>query len=160
MMQSTYQIYKKKLNQRERTHAKVPQSNISLIARIIGNVSQNNLSEVIKKMQLRHPILNSHLESRGQDVFLLASGEIEIPLKILTRERDDQWKKVILMEHKIPFEMVKGPLIRFILLYSAEISDLIIFCQHTICDGMSLAYLARDIMTYLEMFQKLLLQQG
>ncbi len=149
MMHSTYQIYKKKLNQRERTHAKVPQSNISLIATIIGNVSHNNLREVIKKMQLRHPILNSHLDSRGRDVFLLANEEIDIPLKIIPRERDDQWKEVILQEHKIPFEMVKGPLIRFILLYSAEISDLIIFCQHTICDGMSLAYLARDIINYL-----------
>lgn len=45
--------------------------------------------------------------------------------------------------------MEQGPLIRFILLHSTDISDLIIFCQHTICDGMSLAYLARDIITYL-----------
>lgn len=148
-MQSTYQIYKKKLNQRERTHAKVPQSNISIIATIIGNVSHDNLREAIKKMKLRHPILNSHLESKGRNVFLLANAEIEIPLKIISREREDQWKDIILKEHKIPFEMIKGPLIRFILLYSAEISDLIIFCQHTICDGMSLAYLVRDIMTYL-----------
>lgn len=148
-MQSTYQIYKKKLNQRERTHAKVPQSNISLIATIIGNVSHEKLRKVIQKMQLRHPILNSHLESKSRDVFLLADAEIEIPVKIISREREEQWKEIILEEHKIPFEMTKGPLIRFILLFSAEISDLIIFCQHTICDGMSLAYLARDILNYL-----------
>ena len=143
------QYLKRRLNQRERTHSKVPNSNISMIATILGNVSSDELKKVIKRMQQRHPILNAHLHHEGKELFLIANGNLEIPLEVIKRTSDEQWRDEIIQQHKIPFEMKKGPLIRFILLHSVDISDLIIFCQHTICDGMSLAYIARDIMTYL-----------
>ncbi len=120
-----------------------------MIATILGSVSIDELKKVIKKMQKRHPILNAHLQPEGKELYLLANGSLEIPLKVIKRNSDDQWRDEIIQQHKIPFEMEKGPLIRFIILHSTEISDLIIFCQHTICDGMSLAYLVKDIMTYL-----------
>ncbi len=141
--------FKKKLNQRERVHSKVPNSNISMIATILGNISIDHLKEVIKKMQLRHPILNAHLQHEEKDLYLVATKNLLIPLKVINRNSDDQWRDEIIQQHKISFKMEQGPLIRFVLLHSTEISDLIIFCQHTICDGMSLAYLARDIMVYL-----------
>ncbi|MFX0037925.1 MAG: condensation domain-containing protein [Promethearchaeota archaeon] len=148
-IESNNQYFKRKLNQRERVHSKVANSHISMVATILGKVSVDELERVIKKMQQRHPILNAHLYSEGKEVYALVDGGLEIPIKIVNRISDDQWRDEIIQQHKIPLEMEKGPLIRFILLYSAQISDLIIFCQHTICDGMSLAYLARDIMIYL-----------
>jgi len=143
-------VYEKKLNTNERTHAKSPASNISIIARIIGDVSADALREVIKKMQIRYPILNAHVKTKESEIWLLGNGNMEIPLKVIPRGSDNHWKEQILKEHKIPFSFKEGPLIRFILLYSSEISDLIIFSQHIICDGLSLAYLARDIMVHLE----------
>ena len=143
------QHFKRKLNQRERVHSKVANSHISMVATILGNVSVDELKRVIKKMQQRHPILNAHLYSEGKEVYALVDGVLEIPVKVVKRISDDQWRNEIIQQHKIPLDMEKGPLIRFILLYSVEISDLIIFCQHTICDGMSLAYLSRDIIIYL-----------
>ncbi|MFW9827291.1 MAG: condensation domain-containing protein [Candidatus Thorarchaeota archaeon] len=141
--------FKRKLNQRERVHSKAPNSNISMIATILGYVSIEDLKNAIKKMQLRHPILNAHLQSEEKELYFVVNNLLEIPLKVVKRNSDIQWKEEIIQQHKIPFKMEQGPLIRFILLYSSEISDLIIFCQHAICDGMSLAYLARDIITYL-----------
>ena len=47
---------------------------------------------------------------------------------------------------KIPFEFETRPAIRFVLVQSPDVSELIILCHHMICDGMSLAYLARDLM--------------
>ncbi len=41
------------------------------------------------------------------------------------------------------------PAIRFILVQSPDVSELIILCHHIICDGMSLAFLARDLMMQL-----------
>ncbi len=143
------QYFKRKLNQRERVHSKAPNSNISMIATILGNVSIDELKKAIKKMQQRHPILNARLEIDEKKLYIAANDSLEIPLKIVNRISDDQWRDVIIQEHKIPFAMEQGPLIRFILLYSPEISDLIIFSQHAICDGMSLTYLARDLMIYL-----------
>lgn len=156
-MESTIHRFKRKLNQRERTHNKAPNSNVSIIATIKGNVSSEKLRTVIKKMQVRHPLLNSHLKEEGKDVFLIGNGSMEIPLKVIQREGDNHWNRRIIEEHKIPLDLVNGPLIRFILLYSPEISDLIVFCQHCICDGMSLAYLIRDIMLWLEDPSKLVI---
>jgi len=149
LIKQPFQEIRRELNQRERAHSKVPQSNISMIATILGNVSIEILEQVIKKMQLRHPILNAHVELEGKKAYVVAKKVIEIPVIVIERTSDEQWSEEIILQHKIPFRMEEGPLIRFILLHSAEISDLIIFCQHTICDGMSLLYLARDIATYL-----------
>jgi len=49
----------------------------------------------------------------------------------------------------MPFEFDVRPPIRFILVQSPTISELIILCHHIICDGLSLAYLARDLMVHL-----------
>ena len=50
---------------------------------------------------------------------------------------------------RIPFEFDSRPAIRFILVQSPQVSELIILCHHIICDGISLAYLARDMMVHL-----------
>ena len=49
----------------------------------------------------------------------------------------------------MPFEFETHPAIRFVLVQSPERSELIILCHHIICDGISLAYLARDLMVHL-----------
>ncbi len=51
-------------------------------------------------------------------------------------------------EYKIRFKLATGPLVRFVLLQSREISEIIIICHHVICDGTSLAILARDLLLY------------
>lgn len=43
-------------------------------------------------------------------------------------------------------EPESGPLVRFVLVYSPQVSDLIIFAAHAICDGIALANLVRDIL--------------
>ena len=50
---------------------------------------------------------------------------------------------------KTPYEFDVRPAIRFILVQSPDVSELIILCHHIICDGMSLAYLARDLLVHL-----------
>ena len=122
-MELTNRFKNRELNLRERAHSKVPMSNISLIMTILGKVSPDELKNVIKKMQQRHPILNCHLQISGRKVNFISNGSLDIPIKVIKREREDQWRDTILLEHKIPFEMEKGPLIRFILLESKDISD-------------------------------------
>ena len=73
----------------------------------------------------------------------------EIPVEIVGRESDDHWIEVHQEASKIPFEFERRPAIRFILVHSPMASELIILCHHIICDGLSLAYLARDIMVHL-----------
>ena len=67
----------------------------------------------------------------------------------MPRTSGDQWIEVYHQACRVPFEFDKRPAIRFILVQSAAESELLIFCHHIICDGLSLAYLARDLMVHL-----------
>ncbi|MBN2149861.1 MAG: hypothetical protein JW839_00315, partial [Candidatus Lokiarchaeota archaeon] len=111
------------------------------------------LRSTLAKLQLRHPILASHLEYEGTEAYLVGNGDgarsVEPALKVIPKGAEDDWKRAILAEHKIPFDRENGPLVRFIWLRSAEASDIVIFCQHAIGDGMSLVFLARDIFEHL-----------
>jgi len=72
----------------------------------------------------------------------------ENPLKVVQRTSDGDWNRELLNEYKIRFKLATGPLVRFVLLQSHEISEILIICHHVICDGTSLAILARDLLLY------------
>ncbi len=69
-------------------------------------------------------------------------------------KRKNQWVDIVKSEHKFVFPIEKGPLIKFILLKDSNSLDLIVNCHHSICDGLSLVYLIRDILYYLVNFDK------
>jgi NRPS condensation-like uncharacterized protein len=73
----------------------------------------------------------------------------ENPLKVIQRTSDEDWNRELLKDYKVRFELSKGPLTRFILLQSPVISEIIIVCHHIICDGTSLAIMARDLLFYI-----------
>ena len=64
-------------------------------------------------------------------------------------DAEGDWIEVHARASRVPFEFETRPAIRFILVQAPELSELIILCHHMICDGMSLAYLARDLMMHL-----------
>jgi hypothetical protein len=70
-----------------------------------------------------------------------------VPLRVLTRESDRHWLDVLKEEVQIPFDVGTGPLIRCVLLQSPEVAELLVFCNHSICDGMALAILVRDLLS-------------
>lgn len=88
-------------------------------------------------------------EDNDHDPWFTSVGVKEIPVDIVPRKSDDHWIKVFSEACQIPFEFDARPAIRFILVQSPIKSELIILCHHIICDGMSLAYLARDLMVHL-----------
>ncbi len=69
--------------------------------------------------------------------------------KVIERTSDEDWNRELLNDYKLRFELSTGPLARFILIQSTEISEVLIVCHHVICDGTSLAILARDLLLYL-----------
>lgn len=137
--------FRRKMLTLERRFFRAPGANLSVVARIRGEIAQDKLRSALTKLRQMHPLLGVRvvLDSH-QDAWFSSDGVTELQLKVIPRDSDDQWMKVVQEEHSIAFDFEKGPLVRVILLKSPELSDLIIFCQHTICDGISLANLTRD----------------
>ena len=151
-MSETKQLnkYERKVSPLERIFNRSPYAIVTMVARIRGEISEEMLKDAVDKVQQRHLNLRVRIyEDNDHNLWFTSEGVEEIPIEIVTRKSDDHWIDLYHESCKIPFDYEKRPAIRFMLLQSPEISELIIFCHHIICDGMSLAYLARDIMTHL-----------
>ena len=108
------------------------------------------LANAVSKVQQRHPNLRVRIEEDAEHrPWFTSEGVGEIPIEVVPRTSADQWIQVYHEACRVPFEFDTQPAIRFILVQSAAESELIIFCHHIICDGLSLAYLARDLMVHL-----------
>lgn len=142
--------YERKVTSLERLFRHSPFSIVTMVARIKGDVSESMLVNAVSKVQQRHPNLRVRIVEDDDHVpWFTSEGVQEIPVDVVPRESDDHWIQVHQEASQIPFEFDARPAIRFILVQSPTISELIILCHHIICDGLSLAYLARDLMVHL-----------
>ena len=121
-----------------------------MVARIRGNVTETMLRDAITKVQQRHPHLRSRIVDDEQgNPWLTSEGAGEIPIQTVQRESAGQWIGLVQEACRVPFDFDLRPPVRFLLIQSPEASDLVILCHHVICDGLSLGYLARDLMHHL-----------
>ena len=141
---------KRKVTSPERFFTRSPFSIVTMVARIKGNVSADMLKNAVAKVQQRHALLRVRIEDEAdQSQWFTSQGVQEIPIEIVPRISENDWIIIHAEASKIPFEFETHPAIRFILVQSPDVSELIILCHHIICDGMSLAFLAQDLMEYL-----------
>jgi hypothetical protein len=144
------QGYERKITPMERLFTRSPFSTVTMVARIRGTVTESMLRNALSKVRLRHPNLRVRImEGQEGDPWFTSEGAGEIPIETLPRKSDDHWIPVVQDACQVPYEFEAHPAIRFILLHSATRSELVIVCHHIICDGLSLAYLTRDLMVRL-----------
>jgi NRPS condensation-like uncharacterized protein len=142
--------FERRITPVERFFARSPFATVVVVARIRGNVSEPMLRKAVAKVQQRHPNLRVRIrEDTDGEPWFTSEGVEEIPVQVVPREADDHWIKVAQESAQVVFPFGTRPAIRFILVQSPEISELVILCHHIICDGLSLAYLARDLMEHL-----------
>lgn len=121
--------------------------NVAIIATISGTIHEDDLIEVLKKVTHMHPLTRVRVVvDNNHDAWFTDEGVASLSLKVINRTSNRQWIDIIENEHNIPFDFESGPLTRFILLKSKEVSDLIVICNHSISDGLSLSNITQDIM--------------
>jgi len=142
--------YERKVTGAERFFSHSPFSIVTMVARIKGNITEEMLKNAVAKIQQRHALLRVRIkDDHDHALWFTSEGVQEIPIDIIPRKSANDWIKIHAEASKIPYEFETHPAIRFILVQSPDVSELIILCHHIICDGMSLAYLARDLMVHL-----------
>ncbi|MHC5779022.1 phthiocerol/phthiodiolone dimycocerosyl transferase family protein [Nostoc sp.] len=119
--------------------------NVSLCARIRGAFSVERLVEALGCVQRRHPLLSKRiLINRQQQPCLVSQGVPPIPIQVIERLGEEHWCQEISAQLLHPFSWSEEPLARVVLLHSPDVSDLLLTYHH-IGDGLSGAYLMRDI---------------
>jgi NRPS condensation-like uncharacterized protein len=142
--------YERKVTSIERMLSLSPFSIVTMVARIKGQVSESALRHAVTQVRQRHPHLRVRMVAdKNHDLWFTSQGAGEIPIEVVPRESENHWSQVFLEACPVPFEFDARPPIRFILVQSPTESELIVLCHHVICDGLSLAYLARDLMVHL-----------
>ena len=139
-------FYKRKILPVERLLLRFPNSNIGIMARVNGFIPEKKLKTALEELKKKYVNLNVRIfEDENHDMWFISDETPNFVVKIMPRTTDEGWIQVFLQEHKNSFELDKGPLIRFILLQSKEISELIIICHHAIGHLPSLTNLAENI---------------
>ncbi len=142
--------YQRPITPIERWFMRSPFAIVTLVPRIRGNVTEGMVREAVARVRIRHRNLRCRIaEDEHGTPWLTSEGSGEIAITTLPRESDGHWMRVVSESCQVPFEFEARPAIRFILVQGAAVSELAIVCHHILCDGLSLAYLARDLMVHL-----------
>lgn len=124
---------------------------VVMVSRIRGHIDLEEMRSTVEKLRSRHALLAVRVIIAEDDIARYTTKNVPpLPFRIIERKTNSQWLDVALEEYKTSFPMETGPLLRFVLIHSEEVSELIICGHHAICDGISLTYLIRDILRHLE----------
>lgn len=124
--------------------------NVVMAARISGHVDLEEMRSTVEKLRARHALLAVRVTIDSDDKAWYTTKDVPtLPFRTIERKTDSQWLDVAVEEYRTSFPMDIGPLVRFALVHSDQVSELIICGHHAICDGISLAYLIRDILEHL-----------
>ncbi|MEH2360876.1 phthiocerol/phthiodiolone dimycocerosyl transferase family protein [Nostoc sp.] len=122
-------------------------TNVTLCAQITGTLTNQQLTVALAKVQQRHPLLAVKIVIDYDRQPRFVSEDVpNIPLRVIERQGEEHWCQEIEEELIRPFSWSDGPLIRVVFLQSFEVSELIVTINHCIGDGLSLAYLIKDIL--------------
>ncbi|NHJ46341.1 MAG: hypothetical protein FK733_01005 [Asgard group archaeon] len=126
--------------------------NIVVVLRITGKITQELLENALEKLQLRHPLLKARYEFDDKGKPWVTSDQVgKIPIRTLNRSDESITQKEFhneLVTH-FDYDNTELPLFRVAFLPNQNNSDVILCGQHSICDGLSMVFLARDLLTYL-----------
>jgi len=126
--------------------------NLVVVLSIRGSLFEDELRLALRKAQEKHPLLNVRIEGNEEDFYWFTSENVsEIPIETIEFENDSKTTKFFLKNLETPFDMTntKKPLFRVTFLHSIERNDIILCAQHTITDGLSMVFVIRDLVDYL-----------
>ncbi|MBN2043770.1 MAG: hypothetical protein JW757_02020 [Anaerolineales bacterium] len=126
-----------------------PFSTVSLVIRVRGTLNEEKLRAAVQKTQQRHTHLRTCISMQDGDFWLTTSDVGAIPIKVFSRESEETWVTITQEDCTRPFSFDTHPPVRFLLVQGEPISEVVIQCHHAFCDGLSLAYLGRDLLVHL-----------
>lgn len=126
--------------------------NCIFTAKVRGSITQEGLIHALDKLQQKHPLLRVVIreDERGEPYFVSDTRIPPIPLQIVDRQTDEDWKQVSAYEWRQTFDVRKGPLARVVWLRGREVSELLLICPHCICDGTSILTMMRELLQVLD----------
>ncbi|NER52788.1 MAG: hypothetical protein F6J92_40360 [Symploca sp. SIO1A3] len=124
---------------------------VACLMRVRGSLEIRVIKQSLSLLQQHHPYLQMHIVKNTDGMYFEAKEASEIPLRIIERNKENQWLEVIEEELNHKIDSRQGPLIKSAYIPAAigsDIFDLIFTIHHSISDGASLIQLCREFLDY------------
>jgi hypothetical protein len=114
---------------------------------VSGETTVEAWRHALDAVQFRHPLLRSTIARNelGVPCFYVRDDR-QIPLQVIRSEPPHAWQRVVSGELMKPFEQTDAPLIRAVLSHSPRYATLVLTAHHAVADGMSIAFVLRDML--------------
>ncbi|MBB3543044.1 MULTISPECIES: condensation domain-containing protein [unclassified Rhizobium] len=114
---------------------------------VSGSTTVQCWREALEAVRLRHPLLRATIDRDefGMPSFYQLEG-YQIPLKVIEAEPPHDWQNAVSNELMEPFPQIAAPLTRAMLFHSAGHTTLVFTAHHAVADGMSIAFVLRDLL--------------
>jgi hypothetical protein len=123
------------------------------VAELADDVDPSALAAGLRAVQHRHPLLNVHVEDDPQTGlgFYRPASVASIPVTVVDPGTGHSWRDVVAAELTRPFDTSIAPMVRVVLLRAGPSTPaaIVLSSAHVIVDGLSAAYLLRDLFSAL-----------
>jgi|GEM_PF-4205656 len=124
---------------------------VAALMRVRGSVEIHVIKQSLSLLQQRHSYLQMHIVKSKDGMYFNTKETPEIPLRIVERNKENQWLEVIEEELNQKMNSLRAPLIKLAYIpavIGSDIFDLIFTIHHSISDGVSLIQLCREFLDY------------
>lgn len=122
--------------------------NIVYFVRLAGTFSPETLRSALARLQHKHPALRMLIREEPNGLCYEFDCAPEIPLRILARSGESDYRRESEAELKIRFSHDQ-PQLRMVWMQCDWEQDLLFVASHRICDGMSMLTIVREVLRFL-----------
>jgi len=137
--------FSRPLSAMERMSLHMPNANVVVAGRIRGALKTDELEQALPLLRARHPMLAVRVVASAAGAAHFSSQGVELPG--ITASDNISLVDAVADEHRRPFSWQHGPMLRFRIIRDADDTVLLVTAHHATCDGLSLFYVLRDLVS-------------
>jgi hypothetical protein len=131
------------------------EGNITCFVRLEGSVDVGRLRFALSQVQRKHPALGALIREEADGLYYEADCAPEIPLRIVPRVREDDYRLECQAEVTLDFAFDE-PQLRAVWVQSEVESGFLFTTSHRICDAMGLLTIVREVLRSLHTGEELI----
>ncbi|KDN53844.1 condensation domain-containing protein [Flavobacterium seoulense] len=120
--------------------------------RLRGSFQEENILKVLYELQEKHPWLKAVIkyDENKAPWFEVSKEKLIIPIRIVSREGEEDWQEESKKEWHTLFNPQKQPLMRLVWIKGELVSDILFVFHHCLCDGGSAMTLLHEFLQLLD----------
>ncbi len=122
---------------------RVPPVHFVVTAQVIGHFTIDQLQAALEKIRQKYPFVAGRIRSDSEGTWYDTEGAAPFPVRVT----EGDWAAEAETELNTHFHFENGPLVRFLVVQNQDCTYLGMVCHHAFADGLSAAYILRDILT-------------